>query len=65
MKSLHEILSAAFPNSDINAMIDAMEKAVQQRKDFCRALLQKAEQLKIDAKKAENENSSKNKLKRK
>jgi hypothetical protein len=48
----HESLKIDFPNDDIDAMILAMDKAVQERKLFCEQLLQKAKQLKIDTEKA-------------
>jgi hypothetical protein len=61
----HEALLLAFPNADINTIINAIDKAENERKLFCKQLLAKAEKLKKDAKNAENESILKNKSKRK
>lgn len=64
MKTLHEILSVQFPAADIDAMIQAMDKAVVQRREVCANQLAR-ENAKIAAEKEHQKTILKNKLKRK
>lgn len=64
MKTLHEILSVQFPTSDIDAMIQSMEKAVEERKEVCANQLAQ-ENAKIAAEKERQKAILKNKSKRK
>ena len=64
MKTLHEILSVQFPTSDIDAIIQSMEKAVEERREFCANQLAR-ENAKIAAEKERQKAILKNKSKRK
>ena len=64
MKTLHEILAIQFPTYDIDAMIQAMDKAVAKRKEVCANQLAR-ENAKIAAEKEHQKAILKNKSKRK
>jgi hypothetical protein len=52
----YEALLLAFPTEDIDVMIQAIDKAENDRKEFCMNLLSQAERLKIDTENAKNSN---------